>query len=245
MTIINKRSPSVYLNPQTFPVDFSHLPPSWKGEGVREWLGGHLAASQGQFTAKAWYIICFWIAIEDETGIFIEPKLLNSLSILTGSGLLIVHYIWIFTSLRGGPMGTSWSVRSCSWSGTVPSTNTGCAENGLRAGLRRRLMWPSKVHLQPGKPNVFWAASEEPWPNVREVILSFCSILRRIHMESVFSSGTPSVRTWTCWSECSGGAKKMIRGLEPCFYEDSLKNWSCSACRRQGPGEASFQPSRT
>lgn len=245
MTIINKRSPSVYLNPQTFPVDFSHLPPSWKGEGVREWLGGHLAASQGQFTAKAWYIICFWIAIEDETGIFIEPKLLNSLSILTGSGLLIVHYIWIFTSLRGGPMGTSWSVRSCSWSGTVPSTNTGCAENGLRAGLRRRLMWPSKVHLQPGKPNVFWAASEEPWPNVREVILSFCSILRRIHMESVFSSGTPSVRTWTCWSECSGGAKKMIRGLEPCFYEDNLKNWSCSACRRQGPAEASFQPSRT
>lgn len=65
-----------------------------------------------------------------------QPKLLNSLSILTGSGLLIVHYMWILTGLRGGLMGTSWSVRSYSWVGADPSTNTGCAEDGMTVGLR-------------------------------------------------------------------------------------------------------------
>lgn len=39
--------------------------------------------------------------------------------------------------------------------------------------LTRRSMWPSNAHSQSRKPNVFWAASEEPWPNVREVILPF------------------------------------------------------------------------
>ena len=46
--------------------------------------------------------------------------------------------------LRGGPVQTSWSSirpnrRSCAWTGVIPSTDTGWAEDGLRAALRKRI----------------------------------------------------------------------------------------------------------
>ena len=82
------------------------------------------------------------------------------------------------TGWRGGPVRTSWSstmpsARFCSWVVAIPSTNTGWAENGLRAVLRRRTLgcWlirssasPSNVHSQPRRPTVSWAASREAWP---------------------------------------------------------------------------------
>jgi len=48
-----------------------------------------------------------------------------------------------WTGWRGGPVRTSssstrQSARPCTWVRAIPSTNTGWAENGLRAALRRR-----------------------------------------------------------------------------------------------------------
>lgn len=66
-------------------------------------------------------------------------------------------------------------IRFCTWIGAIQVTNTDWAENGLRAGLRRRtwgcwLMrsstWPSHVCLQPRKPNLsraVWSASQGRW----------------------------------------------------------------------------------
>lgn len=76
----------------------------------------------------------------------------GSTGILTG---LREEYLWISWSW------TRPSTRSCWWLGTIPSTNTGLAENGWRAALRRRAwkcglmrssVWPGIVCLQARNP---------------------------------------------------------------------------------------------
>ena len=95
----------------------------------------------------------------------------------------------IWTGLRGGPMQTSWSsvrpsARSCTRVGATLSTDTGWAENGLRAALRRMIWecqlmkdwrWASNVCLQPRRSTVSWVASREVWPAGRGRWLPLCS----------------------------------------------------------------------
>lgn len=95
--------------------------------------------------------------------------------------------------------------KSCTSVRAIPSTNTGWAENRLRAAtlwrriwgccLRRSSMWADSKHFQVGKPKVSWATWNTVWPVSQRRCLSpsalfaqspTCSAVFSIEVSSFF-----------------------------------------------------------
>lgn len=137
--------------------------------------------------------------------------------------------------LRSGPLwiSSSWtrpSARCCTWARAIPNTNTGRAENGLREALGKTWgsllttskSWAGSVHLQPRQQSVSWVASKEMWPAGWRRWLSISApLVWGLTWSTIFSSGTHSIRTWSCWNESRGGPSRWSEG------------WSTSCEERQ------------
>lgn len=93
---------------------------------------------------------------------------------------------------------------------------TGSVENVSRAVVRERTwvcwlmrssMWACNIYLQPRKPTVCWAASEEVWP----ACWGRCSSPSTLPLwdstcSTVYGSGALNKnRTYVCWNGCRMG----------------------------------------
>ena len=145
-------------------------------------------------------------------------------------------------------MWTSWSstrpsARFRTWVRLIPSTNTGCAESGLRAALRRRTLgywltrsslWHSNVCSQSRRPAVPWAASKAAWPagQVR-CVCPFTLLWSPASSSGALSTG----ETWICCSRFRAGPQEQSKGWSTSTMRKRWESWSCSAWRRESSGD--------
>ena len=86
------------------------------------------------------------------------------------------------------------------------------------------LMWANSVHLQPGRPSVFWIPSEEGSPAGQGVWLSHSSALVKSQLEyCVQVPGLQYRKDVELLERVQRRAMKMIQGLKHLSSEDKLK----------------------
>ena len=140
-------------------------------------------------------------------------------------------------------MPTSWSstrpsVRSCTWARTISSSNTGWAEKGLIAALKRRIWecstWTSNVHLQPRWPTISWVASRKVWPAHRG--RWFCPSTLLFWYPTWSTASSSGLPTQERHGVVGASPRRLIRGLEHPPTGRVGESWGSSAWRREGSG---------